>query len=500
MRIESFYPLFDSAMTKNIYTHVSQAYGKILFRGYKNGKRIQSKLEYSPTLYVPTSKESEIKSLYGKNLEARKFDSLTETKAWYKENKDMLAIHGNTKYEYAFIHEFFPGELNVSVSDLTLESIDIETTVENGFPDVLNPVEEVLLITFIDAKTKKTTTFGSREYTGKFKDRYVTCSDETDLLQKAIGFIENSDPDIITGWNCVYFDIAYLCARIEHVLGETWLSRLSPFGKVERSVDMIHEREKIRYEIVGRSVLDMLDLYKKFRFINRESYKLDFIAEVELGKRKLDNPYESFKDHYTLGWDHPEFSFVDYNIIDAQLVDELEENLGFVYLAVVLTYLAKVNYGDVFSPVKLWECFIKWSLKEENIFIPTESVNNKSNYTIEGGYVADPTPGFYEWIACGDATSLYPFIIMCWNMSPETLVGMKPGVGVQELLSGEIKNTTEHAMAANGAMFSKESQGIMPRLSEKVFNDRKKAKKTMLVYKTEMSAVETEMKRRGISI
>ena len=259
-------------MSKNIYTSVTQRFGKVLFRGYKDGRRIQSKLNYEPTLYVKSQVESAVKSLYGDNLEERKFDTISQAKQWVKDNRDMLAIHGNDRYEYAFIHEYFRGELDVSMDDIRIMSTDIETGVENGFPSIENPIEEVLLITCIDFKTKDFVTFGARPYTGKYRKNYVLCTDENDLLLKFIAHVQSFDPDIITGWNVDYFDIAYLGARIERLFGAAVLAKLSPFNIVDRKVDTLHERSQIRYDIVGRSVLDYLDLYKKFRLINRESY------------------------------------------------------------------------------------------------------------------------------------------------------------------------------------------------------------------------------------
>lgn len=485
-------------MTKNIYTSVSRRFGKILFRGYKDGKRVQGKLNYSPTLYVATQLETEIKSIYGRNLESRKFESISQAGSWLKDNRDMLAIHGNNKYEYAFIHEFFRGELDVSMDEIRLMPMDIETSVEFGFPDIENPVEEVLLITCIDFATKKPIIFGCKEYTGKYAQYYHRCTDEKDLLTRFIDYVRDTDVDIITGWNVDYFDIAYLGARITRLMGEEVLARLSPFGIVDRVVDDIQGRIMIRYEIVGRSVLDYLDLYKKFRLINRESYKLDFIAEIELGRKKLENPYPTFKEHYTNGWNHPEFSFVDYNVIDTELIDALEDKLGMIYLAVVMAYIAKVNYNDVFSPVKVWENYISWSLYEQNIFIPLKE-HRRADHQIVGGYVANPVPGFYRWLACADATSLYPSIIMTWNMSPETLVGMRDST-VDGLLNGSVKNDTEHAMAANGALFSKDKIGVMPQLTAKLFDGRQAYKGKMKDAKKRHELIKDELTKRGIAI
>lgn len=489
-------------MSKLIYTSVEQHFGKIFFRGYKDGKRVQVKTDYSPTLYVPTNQETtEYKSLFGKILVPKKFDSISQSKEWVKQNKDILAIHGNTDYAYDFIHRNFPGELKVSIEEINVQMCDIETTVEHGFPDVFDPNEEVLLITMVDLKTQKPIVcFGSREYHGKYKDIYKLCRDETDLLTQFIAHVEQTDPDVISGWNCVYFDIAYLGSRIEKVLGQEYLNRLSPFGKVERKVTTLMEREQLSYNIVGRTVLDLLDLYKKFRFVPRPSYKLDYIANAELGRKKLENPYPTFKQHYTDGWNHPESSFVDYNIIDAVLVAELEKSLGLIYLAVVISYMAKINYDDVYSPVKMWENLIRWRLHEKNTYVAIAGHSFSTGQQIMGGFVKDPVPGLYDWLVSFDATSLYPSIMMALNLSPETFVGMLSDITIDKFLKENYRQQNrEFTLGANGAQYRKDINGIIPELTKMLFDNRKVAKKQMLDHKKDYQMISSVLNKRGIA-
>lgn len=458
-----------------IYTNVTQRFNRIFFRGYKNGNRIQSKLNYTPSLYIKTEDPSDAVSLYGDNLEKRSFSTIGEAKTFVKENSNIYAIHGNTKYEYAFIHDQFQGEQAVSLSDLTVHSIDIETSVEHnlGIQEMLrNPLEEILLISIIDYNTKELTTFGARPVDETIKN-YIKCDNEVDLMKRFISFVETQDPDIITGWNSNGFDISYICSRINRVLGEEWMLKLSPFRIVERSVSTFNGRETILYDIAGRSTLDLLELYKKFRFINRESYRLDFIAEVELGENKLKMPGDSFKDSYDNYWN----IFVAYNQRDVELVDKLEQKLGLIYLAVSLAYVAKINYSDVYSPIKTWEQYIQYSLKDDNTFIPLR-VFASSNTQIEGGYVKEPIPGYYKWIVSFDFTSLYPKIIEALNVSPECFIGMT-NCSVSKILEGAIKNETPYTLAANGAQFSKEKLGIMTRLTAGLFDKRKQSKDLM---------------------
>ena len=469
-----------------IYTSVEQRFNKIFFRGYKNGKRVQTNdAQFKPILYTPTDIDTGIKSLYGKNLTPTEFNTIGEAKTYVKSYKELLNVHGNDRYEYDFIHRNFRGEQAVTIDSLSVLFLDIETSVELGFPDVMNPEEEVLLISNYHMGSKKMTTFGCKPYSGDGTN-YVHCLNEADLLTKWINYCIDIDFDIMTGWNVIPFDMAYLGSRIIKVLGQRALNRLSPFGIVEAKTETIMDREILRYEIAGRTVLDMLELYKKFRFINRPNYKLAYIGQVEVGDTKTENPYKTFKEHYTVGWNDSEGKedgFVRYNIQDVNLLVRLEEKLGLVYLAVTLAYLTKINFSDVYSPVKTWESHILSTLLEENTFCELKTVH-KSDYRIVGGYVKEPVPGMYKWNVTFDATSLYPSIIMSLNMSPETLVDMLPSVSVESLLDEHPTHSdADYAVAANGVRFRKDTHGVMPRLTQSMFNKRKTAKNEMLRLK-----------------
>jgi len=297
-----------------IYTSVTQKYNKIFFRGYKDGKRIQSNdAQYKPVLYTPSTEDTGVKSLHGLPLRKTVFDSISEARNHIKSYKELMNLHGNDRFEYDFIHRNFKGEQKVTITDLIVISIDIETSVGQGssnFPDVNNPEEEVLLITCQELKSRKLTTFGCRPYSGT-NTNYVLCSDEKDLLQKWINYCIEVDFDIMTGWNVITFDMAYLGSRIIKLLGNRALDRLSPFNIVESKTETILDRETLKYEIAGRTVLDLLELYKKFRFINRPSYSLKYIAKAELGHTKLENIYPTFKASYS-----GEYDITDENTID----------------------------------------------------------------------------------------------------------------------------------------------------------------------------------------
>lgn len=279
-----------------IYTSVEQRFNKIYFRGYKDGKRVQTNdAQHKPTLYVP-GQSVDYKSLFGESLTEIQFGDIREARDYIKSYSDVMKIHGNDRYEYDFIHRNFRGELNVELASLSLLYLDIETTTGQGAIDTRNAPETVLLISCYSNRKAEMITFGVEPSNAKGTE-YIQCANEKDLLLKWINYCIEVDFDIMTGWNVVQFDMAYLGSRIIKLLGQKALDRLSPFGHVDMKTETIMDREFLKYEISGRTVLDMLDLYKKFRFINRPSYKLGYIGEVEIGESKTENKYASFRDH-----------------------------------------------------------------------------------------------------------------------------------------------------------------------------------------------------------
>jgi len=473
------------------YTYFSRAGNNVLYRGYdKDGRRITQTIQHKPYLYVKDD-SGKSNSLFGYPVAEKRFNSITEAKTFASDYGKAFNIHGNTAYEYDCIHRMHPEELEVDISKLRIAIIDIETETESGFPNIEDPNEVVQLVTFIDFNTKEKVTYGIHP---SKRPNYVHCASEAALLQSVIAYIIDNDVDIISGWNSVYFDGAYLFGRIEKILSSSALSRLSPFGRVYRKVDNLMGREQVRYDIVGRIQLDMLDLYKKYRFMNRPRYKLGYIAQVEIDDTKKE--YDgTFREHYTNDWE----SFVEYNQHDAVLVERLEDKLGLIYLAITLAYKTKVNYDDVYSPIKLWENYIKHSLLNENIFCPITK-EPQVDRNIVGGYVADPIPNIYGYSVAFDATSLYPKIITSLNMSPETLIDYIEGIDDEVCLKGvripEKYANGKYAMAANGAIFSKEKIGIMAKLTDQTFKQRSAAKKKMLSAKTRKEVLKEELTKR----
>ena len=468
----------------NFYTYARHYGNDILFRGVKDGKRFTARRGFQPTLFVKSQEKSKYKSIFGENVSPMKFPTNKEATAFFDSYKDVdnFPIFGQNYYAYQYITENYPGEIQWDANKMAIYSIDIETTSEGGFPNVDSPSEKVLVITLQNNNTKKITTFGLGEFTpthetSKYDVDWIGCKDEYTLLKTFVEWWEENTPDIITGWNSNLFDMPYLITRVQRVLGDDEHKRFSPFKLINKRPIRFANREMTAFEITGVAQLDYLDLYKKFTYVTRESYKLDFITETELGHKKLESGFETFKEFYEGDWNR----FVEYNIIDTVLVDELEDKMKLIELAITMAYDAKCNFGDVFSAVRTWDSLLYNHLWEKDIVI--HQGGGRKDRQIEGAFVQEPVPGSYEWVASFDATSLYPSILMQHNMSPETIVpGFKYDVSVDDQLDryqlDKLKEKN-YTMAGNGSCYTREKKGLFPEIVQKFFNDRLKYKKLM---------------------
>tara|TARA_B100000073_G_scaffold125221_1_gene102421 strand:- start:4095 stop:5885 length:1791 start_codon:yes stop_codon:yes gene_type:complete len=250
------------------------------------------------------------------------------------------------------------------------------------------------------------------------------------------------------------------------------------------------------YDIMGVSQYDYLQLYQKFTYTKQESYKLDYIAQVELGEKKDENPYETFREWYENDFQ----SFIDYNIQDVEIVDKLEDKMGLIDLALTMAYEGKVNYTDVFGQVKYWDILIYNFLRKRKIVIPQKSKHSK-NEQYEGAYVKEPLTGLHNWVVSFDLNSLYPHLIMQYNLSPETLLKSKhQDITVDDMLKGVKLNIPDRTtMTPNGALFRTDKQGFLPAMMEQLYNERVIYKKKMLQAQQEFENTKDEKYKKQIS-
>ena len=484
------------------YTNVQLIGNQVLVRGVDNGKRYEYRDEFLPTLFVKSKKDSKFKTLSGDSVEPIKPGSVRDCREFYKkyDEVDGFEIYGNDRYIYQYISEKYPeNEIKFDISQIKLVTLDIETTAEKGFPDVESASEEILAITIQDYTTKEITTWGVKPFINKQKNvTYRYCSTEHQLLSDFINYWMQDVPDVVTGWNIQLFDIPYICKRLNRVLGEKLMKRFSNWGLVTEGEIYIQGRKQITFDVGGLTQLDYLDLYKKFTYKAQESYRLDYIAEVELGQKKLDHSeFDTFKDFYTHGWQ----KFIEYNIVDVELVDRLEDKMKLIELALTMAYDAKVNYADVFYQVRMWDNIIYNYLKKRDIVIPPK-IKASKNEKYAGAYVKEPIPGKYDWVVSFDLNSLYPHLIMQYNISPETLLEERhPTATVDRILNEEINFELykDNAVCANGAMYRKDVRGFLPELMDKMYGDRVIFKKKMIQAKKDYEKTPTKALEKEIA-
>ena len=471
----------------DFYTNVELVGDDILFRGYEGSDRVTYRESFSPTLFMPSKTETKFKTLEKQSVKPIKFSSPRDAREFIKkyENVEGFDVHGYDRFVYQFIADKYPKQVDYEFQALQIYTIDIEVASENGFPDVESVSEEILCITIKNLNTKEINTWATREFDAPDGINVHVFDNEEAMMRHFIEWWAQNTPDIVTGWNCNLYDIPYICRRVSRILSDKWAKSLSPWNRIKENEIFIKGRKQLSYTILGVSILDYLDLYKKFTYTNQESYRLDHIAFVELNQRKLDHSeFENFKGFYTYGWQ----KFVEYNIFDVELVDRLEDKMKLIELAVTMAYDAKVNFEDVYSQVRMWDTLIFNFLKEQNYVVPPKKTGVNKDEKYEGAYVKEPVPGLYNWVVSFDLNSLYPHLIMQYNISPETLQDHRhPSVTVDRLLGQDVdlSGLRSETVCPNGAMYDIREQGFLSKMMQRIYDERTIYKKKMLAAKQE---------------
>jgi DNA polymerase elongation subunit (family B) len=462
------------------YTNVHMRGDKIYMRGFDKGLRVKDVVSYQPYMFIPKP-NGKYKTLDDKPVEKIMFDGIRDARDFIERYKDVsnMEIYGLITFPYLYIYDTFKGDIDYDPKIVNVGTLDIECAADEGFPDIQKADKELTAITI--RCRNRNYVFGCGEFvTDDPNTHYMKCKDEYELIQKFLSCWQALDLDIVTGWNIEFFDIPYLVNRIKLLFNDTEAKKLSPWKMLEEKTVEFRGKENQSYSPVGVSVLDYYQLYRKFMFGNQESYKLDYISQIELGEQKLDyseygNLLELYKKNYQ--------KFIEYNIHDCVLVDRLDDKLKFIEQVMALAYDAHVNYNDTMTTVRPWDIIIHNYLLDQGIVIP-QMKKQYDHDTLVGGYVKEPKLGLSKWVVSFDLNSLYPHLIMQYNISPETFVTRLPNFNsIDELLTGDMSHNCEHAIAANGCIYRKNKQGFLPQLMEKMYNDRVVYKKKMIEAK-----------------
>lgn len=502
----------------NFYTDVVYGWNQLLVSGYENGVKFHRKVDYKPYMFIPSS-TGQYKTVAGVSVKRLDFSSIVEAREFIKRYSDVdnFNVYGLPNFPYTFIYDNYPGEIQFDPTLLRVGNVDIETDSQDGYGSYSQnqyPDREIISLTIKVHGEKRVHVLGLKPYRTETTELleavnnglqiiYHQCKNERELLLEFIRIWQNLQLDVITNWNGEAFDMPYIILRIKMILTDKHAERLSPFKKIEKT-NYISPwgRDMEKYSIVGIPCLDYMLLYKKFRG-NEENYKLETIASKVLNLGKLD--YSEFGTLAKLyAGNHNKF--IDYNIIDVMRVEQIDDHYRLINQMIMMAYLAKCNYVDIFGTIRPWDVMIHNYLMDQKIVVPTGKSGIKEAQIV-GGYVKDPKEGRYKHVMSFDLTSLYPHLIMQYNISPETLLGkFDPIAGefaVDKILAGEMAphydDLVKHnvTVSGKGTVFSKDKIGFLPQLMKNLFVQRKAYKKKMLSEESLLQQIKQEIKRRS---
>ena len=495
----------------DFYTSVLAVGNNILYRGVKNGRSVCLKVAYTPTLFLQSNKQTKFKSLNGETLEPLKFETMKDARDFIKnyEQVENFKVYGNSRFEYAFIAENFKGDIEWDQDKVKVAVIDIEVGSENGFPDPYIASEPItaICIKYMGGESK---VYGCGDYINNDENvNYIKCRDEYTLCKRFLEDWQANYPDVVTGWNIKFFDIPYLVNRFRKILGEDTDRKLSPWNMINEREVYAMNKKNVAYDISGVATLDYIELYRWYApgGKSQESYRLDNIAQVELGEGKISyDEFENLHQLYRLNYQ----KFIEYNIKDVELILKLEDKLKLIELGLTLAYDTKTNYNDIFAQTRMWDAMTYGYLLNRDIIVPPNLHTSKDG-RFEGAYVKDPQIGMHEWVASFDLNSLYPHLMMQYNISPETVIHpndhtlkmrdvISKGVTVDKMLNKEIDlDGIEGAtLTPNGQFFNTKIRGFLPNMLQDMYEDRKKFKNMMLKAQQDYENEKDESKKYEI--
>ena len=469
------------------YTNIDLSRDVIRLRYIHGGSRQYAEIPVISNVFKPElffeAKHGVWKSLYGSFLTRKEYNDIRE---FYNDcNKD--GVFGTRNIIRQFVNKIKFEEMPLNLQDLRVIVIDIEVFAKNEFPEPNQAKHPVVLVQLYDINKKEIVVFGLKNFSSNLEFlengidfRYVRCVDEKDLLLKFVDYMKKDYPDIITGWNIDGFDLPYLIKRIENLFGKDVAMELSPWKeyKLFEVYDRQFHKKRLQAKISGISNLDYMQLYKKFSFKNVKSYGLDYVGNLELGIGKID--YDgNLMDLYEQDFDR----FVSYGVRDIEIVKLLDDKFAFLSLVLSITYIAGCNHVDAFSPIKLWEGLVYRYLYRKKSVPPIETDENKNAQGIPGAYVHDPEPGMYEWVVSFDFNSLYPHLIMQFNISPETIT-TRGNFDFCSVVAGKKLDFDENeCISGSGWKFRTDKNSIFAVIMKDLYKQRKDLKNKMIEVK-----------------
>ena len=493
------------------YTWVGKHRDEILVREVRDGKRKKLEVEYQPTLYTPAppGESYPLSTLDGRMVMPIQFESMGAARKHVDESKGVegYTLFGNDMYQYVYIAENYPGHIEYDPKQIVIANVDIEVSARTGFLaalDTVNTPEEVTAITMKLSNENKFRVFATKPFMPTEEVEYIQCDDEGDMLEHFLAAWCKTYPDAMTGWNITGYDIPYLVNRITKRLDKKRANKLSPFGHIRQITLRRFDSEYISYSIAGVNNLDYRELYRKNVLEPLESYRLDYVAEIELGERKLD--YSEYRNLWELYQKNFQ-KFIEYNIHDVRLVDRLEVKKRIIDLQMLVAYRSKVNMEDVMSQVRTWDAAIYNHLRDRNIVVPFREVDDKDTQ-YEGAFVKEPVPKLYRWVASFDVNSLYPSLIAALNIGVETKIDrnmwepeqraevnrMSASLMLQRPPNWELFEGLNISMGSNGAAYDKSKNSIFTTMIVELLAARKEFRKIAEESEKELEDVKRRLK------
>lgn len=468
----------------------------------QDGRRVMMDVSFNPYLYVETSMNSDATSIFETPLKKRLFKDTRNRAAFIKEC-GTNRIFENLRPEQQFLIDTYwkkNEETEFTKHQLRIQYVDIEVYCPDVFPTPEQALQPVNVITVYDSLDEQFYTWGTKRLGKKIKNcEYVYCETEQQLLECYLNYVRRSVPDIISGWNSEGFDMPYIINRSARVLGEESIKQLSPVENVySRMTTGAFGKEQQRWYISGVSCVDYLDVYKKFSIGLRESYKLDSIAELELGERKVDYGNTNLSALADDDWQ----TFVEYNVQDVNLLVALEDKLRYLELLRMLAYTGLTTIESAMGTLSVITGATVIKARSKNLIVPTFIKDNSMSSKYEGAYVGEPQRGFQKDIISFDANSLYPNTMISLNLSPETKVGRitdkdDTHVYVSHVTGKKFKLTHQKfiefvqkeniAVSRAKILFSQNKKGIMPEIVDGIYQQRVQVKKQLKKIKIKLS-------------
>ena len=399
-----------------------------------NGENLKTEIDWTPYLFLPTNDENrDAKTIFGKPVQKKTFQTYYEYKKFLDEHKNPTISENNVRNEIQFLAERYYGipDEDMYVPKLKVYYLDIEVRPKEGFPDPKLAQDEITLISLRDGISKTTYTFGydnihgsyygghsADDYTIPNDVKYFRCKDEEELMRRFFNFMRKFPCDVLSGWNIWWFDLPYILNRAIVLFGEEvgkkLYSRMSPINRV--SIWKPNNSDNINIDIAGMTILDYYDVYKWYGK-NLERYTLEYVSQTELGVGKLPNPYDDLNELADNQWSR----FVDYNVIDCERVNDLEEQLGYIKMIQALSLLCKSPMRNYNAQTQLIEGLMITYYRRNGLCAPYFAGGEQAPFT--AAHVKEPQKGMHEWVVDIDITSSYPSHIIALNMSIETFFG-----------------------------------------------------------------------------